>query len=209
MSNRMQLSDPADLFARAKGGDMEAVGELFARYQDQLLAIVRYRMGKRLRTQCESRDVLQSAVIEVLRSLPKFNWQSEPAFLHWLGKAIHHKILKLARRAGAHRRGQGQTLSMDADPELRVQIEEVMTRLPSPSSYLRIREDVDLLNRGIETLTARERRAVVMRWCEGLSYPEIAAETGTSPDAARMLVARTVEKLEAFYRHVSNRDVQE
>ena len=60
------------LVAGAKAGDEAARAELYERYQQRVLSIVRVRMGALLRSRMESRDLVQSVMLESLKDLDAF-----------------------------------------------------------------------------------------------------------------------------------------
>lgn len=57
-----------------------------------------------------------------------------------------------------------------------------------------------LLNDALASLPSADRKAVLMRYCDGQSLREVADQIGTTEDAARKRVARAVEKLRRYFR---------
>jgi len=63
---------PIELLTRARAGETEALGELCALYRNYLRMIVRTGLGPRLRERLELSDVVQEALVEVVRQFPQF-----------------------------------------------------------------------------------------------------------------------------------------
>jgi len=55
------------------------------------------------------------------------------------------------------------------------------------------------LNDALASLGAKDREAVLLRFADGLSFPELGAALGTSEDAARMRLNRAVDRLRRFF----------
>ena len=55
------------------------------------------------------------------------------------------------------------------------------------------------VNDALASLGARDREAVLLRFADGLSFPELGAALGTSEDAARMRLNRALDRLRRFF----------
>lgn len=56
-----------------------------------------------------------------------------------------------------------------------------------------------VLNDAMAALGAKDREAVLLRFADGLSFPELGAALGTSEDAARMRLNRALDRLRQFF----------
>ena len=77
---------------------------------------------------------------------------------------------------------------------LRVEEDVRAERAPTPAAELEARERADHLRRALETLSGIDRE-VLLLWNAGLSYVEIAEQTGLAPGAIGTTVARAKKKL--------------
>ncbi len=119
-------------------------------------------------------------------------------------------FLLLARKAPALR--PGQSLSgwlFPAAPRTpgrrharrRAWEERAMQQMPAPGQE----EDAlwdrlgPAVNDALASLGAKDREAVLRRFADGLSFPELGAALGTSEDAARMRLNRAVGRLRRFF----------
>ena len=104
---------PIELLARARAGQAEALGELCALYRNYLRMVVRTGLGPRLRERVELSDVVQEALVEVVRQFPQFTGQNEAALVGWLRRLVGQKLADLGRYHSRAKRGGGSALPID------------------------------------------------------------------------------------------------
>ena len=131
-------------------------------------------------------DVVQEAVMRSLRQLDRFEFRHDEAFLAYLRKSIRHRIVDEIRRA--HRRpalvalGTRESIDRGASP---------LERLIAKSRLQRYRDR-------LAALSSRDRRLIVLRVEQGLSYADVAARLGMRTEsAARMAITRAIHRLGA------------
>src|SRR6516162_227993 len=106
---------PIELMAKARAGEAEALGELCALYRNYLRMVVRTGLGPRLRERVELSDVVQEALVEVVRQFPQFTGQSEAALVGWLRRLVGQKLADLGRyHSRAKRAGEATAVPLDA-----------------------------------------------------------------------------------------------
>src|SRR5690242_9861626 len=106
---------PVELMARARSGQGEALGELCDLYRNYLRMVVRTGLGPRLRERVELSDVVQEALVEVVRQFPQFTGQNEAALVGWLRRLVGQKLADLGRyHSRSKRTGGGLTFPLDA-----------------------------------------------------------------------------------------------
>src|SRR3982074_1734620 len=100
-------SGPLELMARARAGETDDAGELCALYRNYLRMLVRSGLGPKLRERVELSDVVQEALVEVVRQFPKFTGQTEGALVGWLRRLVGEKLADLGRYHHRVKRGGG------------------------------------------------------------------------------------------------------
>ena len=106
---------PIELMAKARAGEAEALGELCALYRNYLRMVVRTGLGPRLRERVELSDVVQEALVEVVRQFPQFTGQNEAALVGWLRRLVGQKLADLGRyHSRAKRSAGGPDVPLDA-----------------------------------------------------------------------------------------------
>ena len=167
---------------------------LLERYLPRLRAFVRLRVDRALRERESSSDLVQSVCLETLREKGRVRFRSEAAFRQWLFKAAERKIIDRVRFWRAERRGGTQDL---ADPDQSAD-EHLLTgyaTLVTPSAHLMAREQVARFEAAFDTLPASYREVITAVRYLGLSYAELAAQSGRSEGAVRIQMCRALARL--------------
>lgn len=181
----------ADLLRRARDGSSNALGALFDGHARRLLSLIRLRLGPSLRSEVESRDVLQAAFVKALLHFDDFVGGDRAALMAWLVRISENEIRDLADYHGRQRRDAARRVALEGNPEA----ERLAERVRSQTSRIALDEHLLRLEAAIETLAAEQREALILRRLEERSYAEIGERLGRSPDACRMLVARAMTAL--------------
>jgi RNA polymerase sigma-70 factor (ECF subfamily) len=201
-------SGPIELMARARSGQAEALGELCALYRNYLRMVVRTGLGPRLRERVELSDVVQEALVEVVRQFPQFTGQSEAALVGWLRRLVGQKLADLGRyHSRAKRSAGGPVLPLDApwdlpggaDPDggghgVRL-LDGLALSQTSPSEAASRRELIVLLADALTGLPEVEAEVLWLYHAEGLSFEAIGDRLGQGRKAVRSLWARGLKSL--------------
>ena len=192
---------PLELMARARAGEMEALGELCALYRNYLRMVVRTGLGPRLRERVELSDVVQEALVEVVRQFPQFTGQNEAALVGWLRRLVGQKLADLGRyHSRAKRAAAGTPVPLEAPYDLGggTDLNDGGGRLldmlalsqTSPSEAASRRELVVLLADALAGLPEPESEVLWLYHAEGLSFEAIGDRLGISRKAVRGVWAR-------------------
>ena len=187
-----------DLLQRIKAGDTKAREELYERYYARILAVVRMRLGAKLRSKLESVDVVQDAFFRSLNALENFQYRSDGAFMHFMAQIVERTIRDQADYFSAQKRDVGkETPLAEVHPShdtLWGPIADLATQ-DTPSIIVSKIESVVRLEQAIDLLSADQREALILVRYEEMSYDEAGKVMDRSPDAVRMLVARSIVQL--------------
>jgi RNA polymerase sigma-70 factor (ECF subfamily) len=197
---------PIELLSRARAGETEALGELCSLYRNYLRMIVRTGLGPRLRERLELSDVVQEALVEVVRQFPQFTGQNEAALVGWLRRLVGQKLADLGRyHSRTKRTGAGTTLPLDApfdqggpartgDGGGRL-LDMLSLSQTSPSEVASRRELIVLLADALAALPEQEADILWLHHAESLSFEAIGERTGLSRKSARGIWARGLKRL--------------
>ncbi len=198
---------PIELMARARAGQGDALGELCALYRNYLRMVVRTGLGPRLRERVELSDVVQEALVEVVRQFPRFTGQNEAALVGWLRRLVGQKLADLGRYHGRVKRGSGgSALPLDAPWEagggagvgdaLGGRLLDVLSlSQTSPSEAASRRELTVLLADALADLPGPEAEVLWLYHAEALSFEAIGDRLGLSRKSVRGLWARGLKGL--------------
>ena len=186
------------LVTLAKDGDESALNHLCNVYGPRILWLVRFRMGKELRSKLESVDLVQDVLVSALQDLRGFTYKNEGDFVRWLSRITENKLRNYLDRLHADKRDIRREIRLNTrGPILEDSFAAAMEPIDNttPSAILSKREEFDRLARAIDALKPDYRQVIVLAKIEGLAYSEIGTKLGKSPDAVRMLYSRAMAAL--------------
>ncbi len=197
---------PIELLSKARAGETEALGELCALYRNYLRMVVRTGLGPRLRERLELSDVVQEALVEVVRQFPQFTGQNEAALVGWLRRLVGQKLADLGRYHSRTKRAGGATaLPLDApweggggenqgDYAGRL-LDMLALSQTSPSEVVSRRELIVLLADALAALPTEEADVLWLYHADGLSFEAIGDRMGLTRKSVRGVWARGLKRL--------------
>ena len=177
-----------DLIRRVRARDKQAEAELVGRYEPAVRVAVRVRLSNpALRSLLDSTDICQSVLFNFFRrlSLGQFDLDTPEQLMNLLITMARNRLANHVRQQRAARRDSRRLQKGGAHES------ELIAPGPSASEVVAHRE---LLEKLRERLSADERRLADQR-AAGLSWVEIAAQTGENADALRMRLARAIDRV--------------
>jgi RNA polymerase sigma-70 factor (ECF subfamily) len=204
-------SGPLELIAEARAGRAEALGELCVLYRNYMRMVVRTGLGPKLRERVELSDVVQEALVEVVRQFPQFTGQNEAALVGWLRRLVGQKLADLGRyHSRAKRSGGSPDVALDAaidpggggDPgsggggKL---LDMLALSQTSPSEAASRRELTVLLADAVAGLPEQEAEVLWMYEADGLSFEAIGDRLGLSRKSIRGIYARGLRDLKRSF----------
>lgn len=162
------------LMARVARGDQPAFRALARRHLPAMVALARHILGNA----ADAEDVAQEAMLRVWTHAPR--WQPLAAFKTWLTRVVVNLCLDRKRRTPwVELETAGEIVDPGQDAATRLEMDE--------------RERA--LQRAIENLPDRQRAAIVLTYCEGMSNAEVAEILDTSVSAVETLLVRGKQNL--------------
>jgi len=174
----------AALVRAIQAGDIAAFDKLVLKHKDKLFNLVYWSLGDYQ----EANDCAQETFIKVFKSIKKFRFES--AFSTWLYR-IAMNTCKNRLKSSAYR-WQKKTIPLE-NPEgsnggnLSSAIRNDST---SPVNELEKKERLMLIQKSINSLPEEQKRVVVLRDIQGLSYDEIADISGLNLGTVKSRLAR-------------------
>jgi len=184
----MDRRETAALIERARAGSGSALESLYARCAGKLLPLIRLRMGRSLRSELESQDVLQAVLLKSFQRIGQFEGRATGPLMAWMARIAENEIRDRADYQGRQRRDAARRVPLD-------EAEELPQPLRSALSQVIVTEETEHLERALESLPAGQCEIILLRQFEELTFPEISARLGKSQDACRMMFARAMTAL--------------
>jgi RNA polymerase sigma factor (sigma-70 family) len=171
------------LIRRVQAGDADARELLLRRFLPLLQRWAHGRLPRQMRDLNETDDLVQVTLVKALARLDQFESAGPGAFLAYLRQALLNQVRDEIRRH--QRRPEHAQIDIElSDPDAPALIERIVGT-----------ERVRAYEQALAALPKRQQGLIVMRVEFGMSYPEIAAEVGSTPDAVRVMVARAIVQL--------------
>jgi len=200
---------PLELIAKARAGQVEALGELCNLYRNYMRMVVRTGLGPKLRERVELSDVVQEALVEVVRQFPQFTGQNEAALVGWLRRLVGQKLADLGRyHSRAKRSGGSPDVALDAAWGLGgggggggegshggKLLDMLSLSQTSPSEAASRRELTVLLADALAALPEAEAEVLWLYHAENLSFESIGDRMGVSRKSIRGIWARGLKSL--------------
>jgi RNA polymerase sigma-70 factor, ECF subfamily len=172
-----------ELLRNIREGSREAEHALCARCLPLLRRWAHGRLPHAARDVSDTDDLVQVTLMRALRHLEEFDSSGSGSFLAYLRQILLNEVRVELRK---HRR-RGVRLDID-DVPLGDEGDSVVENLVG-------RERLVAYERALGALERHQQEAIVMRLEFGMSYQEMALETGSTPDAVRMTVSRALKAM--------------
>ena len=185
----MNQAESTALLRSARGGSNEALNTLFKRYAGRLLGLIRLRMGRSLRSQLESRDILNASLLKAFQQIDRFESSDTKSLMAWLARIAENEIRDQADYHRRQRRDAARVVPLEPG------LDSLVDQVRSQVSGIILTEELEHLEQALEGLDETYREVILLRKFEELSFGEIGQRLGKSPDACRMLLARALTAL--------------
>ncbi len=193
------LCDPdVLLMLRAKDGDADAFAQLVAAYQDRLIAIFAHMFND----QSAAEDLAQDVFLRIYRA--RDNYEPTARFSTWLF-CIANNVASNSRRSLGRRREVPLNIRdsgpIGPNPGQRLIAEKSALM---PTRQVARGEVQAVVRAALESLSERQRLALLLHKFEGMSYQDIAQAMNLTTKAVKSLLSRAREslreKLECYVR---------
>jgi RNA polymerase sigma-70 factor (ECF subfamily) len=197
------LAQLEELEERVRRGDPQALAEFVEARKPALLTYIERQLSDGLRRKVEPEDVLQEAAAEAIRSFDSVDLSSWEPF-SWLCQLAQRRIIDAHRHFfGAQKRDASREVSINAsgsDTEASRQglVNLLVASLTTASKvFSRNQREARLLD-VLKTLPPEQQEALRLRYVDGLPSKEIAERLGKSDGAVRVMLTRSLNKLQTL-----------
>jgi len=188
-STQLALRDPdIRLMLRVREDDAQAFAELVELYHHRLVTVMHHLVGNNE----EAEDLAQEVFLRVYRGRKKYHPKAK--FSTWLYTIANNLALNVLR---TRQRKPTVPLNVrDSGPLGPRPAEQlVLDRQDQPHQRMQRRELAAVVQQALETLSERQRIAVVLNKFEDMNYADIAEVMGLTTKAVKSLLSRARENL--------------
>jgi RNA polymerase sigma factor (sigma-70 family) len=182
------------LLARWREGDQEAARELFYRYSERLIALVRTRLSDKVASRLDPEDVVQSVYRSFFSNARDNRYVLERSGDLWrlLVAMAMRKLVSQVRHQNAERRSVKREQPQPDGSDEFGPFAEVLGREPSPADASAVLDELEQLMRGLDPVA---RRILEMR-LQGYRTQEIAVEVRRSDRMVRLTMEDVRSRLD-------------
>jgi RNA polymerase sigma-70 factor (ECF subfamily) len=192
-----QPRDAAQWLPAARAGSREALGRLLEAARYYLVTIARQELEAELRAKNSPSDLVQETFVEAQRAFGNFQGETEAELLAWLRQLLLHRVGKLRRSfRDTQKRRLTREVALGGDSSSDGPAAALAANVLSPSGQAMEHEQDQALQAALARLPEDYRRVIILRYQDQLPFEEIGRLLQRSPDAARKLWARAVERLQ-------------
>jgi RNA polymerase sigma-70 factor (ECF subfamily) len=189
-----------DTIARLKLHDADALAEFLQGHRPQLMAFIERQLGTALRRKVEPDDVFQETSAEAVRALPTTDLGDRDPF-SWLCQIAERRIIDLHRRYfDAQKRDAGREVPLGSGGSSESRqaglINMLVASMTTPSQAFSRNAREANLHAALQKLPEEQREALRLRYVENLPSKEIAAKIGKTDAAVRVMLTRSLKKLQ-------------
>lgn len=188
-----------DLLRDAGRGDGSAIRRLLERHRLRLKRMVAARLDRRLAPRVDPSDVVQEALADAGRLLPEYLRERPIPYYPWLRRLAFQRLvwwrrfhLGAGKRTVARDRSRGTPYPGESAAPL---VDRLVADGTTPSGHAIRDEERGRILETLERLGNNDREILVLRYLQGLSFPEIADALGTSLGTVKMRHLRALERL--------------
>ena len=176
-----------------------AIANVFLRFRPQLLRIVEFRMDARIRSRVDANDILQETFLNVKQRYRNFIEEPGVSLFVWIRQLTLQVLIEFQRRHFRQKRDVQKEVrispTVDQSDTSQLIARELAAQLTSPSQVAIRAEELEQLNRALESMNETDREILALRHYEQLSNQEVAEIIGIKPTAASNRYVRAITKL--------------
>jgi RNA polymerase sigma-70 factor, ECF subfamily len=181
----------------AREGQPEALNDLLGAHRNYLRVLAASCLYREMRGKADPSDVVQETLLKVNENFRQFRGTTEQEWMAWLRTILVRNLADIQKGFQRQRRDVGRERSLEGivDRSSAMLKNLVPASGPSPSQEAQRREAAALVADAIAELEPEDREVVILRNLHELDWNAIGEKTGRSPDAARMLWARAMQRV--------------
>jgi RNA polymerase sigma-70 factor (ECF subfamily) len=181
----------------ARAGSPEALGRALETYRNYLLRVAQRELDPALQAKGGASDLVQETFLEAQRDFAGFHGASEEELRAWLRRLLLNNVANFGRRyRNTDKREVGREVALQPGSASGPPGDALAADAPSPSAEAVAHEQAEALRRAMERLPEDYRQVLRWRYEEQHSFDEIAALLHKTPNAARKLWGRVLERLQ-------------
>jgi RNA polymerase sigma-70 factor (ECF subfamily) len=176
--------------------DPESFGRALESYRPYLLGVANRELESDLMAKAGASDLVQETFLEAQRGRTGYRGTTEAELRAWLRQILLHNLANFARHyREPKKRRMSREVPIDRETPSGRRPADLEAAGLSPSSYVMRNERDQVVSMALSRLPERDRQVVLWRYQERCRFEEIGRRLGGSPDMARKILDRAIERL--------------
>jgi RNA polymerase sigma-70 factor (ECF subfamily) len=188
--------DAAQWLPAARAGSRQALGEALEACRGYLLLLAQDELNPALRAKGGASDLVQQTFLEAQRDFAQFRGDTEAELLAWLRQVLRNNLANFTRFHQKQKRQAAREVRLPQESSSSSQEGGLKAASPTPSAEAMKGEQARSLEAALARLPETYRQVLQLRYREERSFDEIGTMMQRSPNAARKLWLRAVERLQ-------------
>lgn len=193
--------------AGGKHGDRDNLEDILAQQLPWIQKYAHLKLSPFLRTKTETGDIVQDALVQFLRHGPRFRISNDSKLRALLARIVENVLHDKYDWFTARRRAVSRERPLPADTVLNLEIAE--GEVETPSRIVHKQEKEAWIRLGLELLAPDDRKVLILRDWDNLSYVEIGKQMGISEHAARRKYMSSLKLLIDVVQHLRCRRIDD
>ena len=181
----------------AREGQPEALSDLLEAHRNYLRLLAASCLHREMRGKTDPSDVVQETLLRVHENFRQFRGTTELEWIAWLRTILVRCLTDFQKGFRRHRRNVEleRSLESEVDRSSAMLGNILPTAGSSPSREAQRRESAALVADALAQLEPEDSEVIILRSLHELDWNAVGERTGRSPDAARMLWARAMQRV--------------
>jgi RNA polymerase sigma-70 factor (ECF subfamily) len=180
----------------ARAGSPEALGQALEACRGYLLTVAQRELDPALQAKGGASDLVQNTLVDALRDFSHFQGDTEAELLYWLRRLLINNLTDFSRQyKETDKRNLEREISLDADSSTAKRGGGLAADDTSPSGQALAHEQAEAIQKILHRLPDDYQKVITLRYQEERSFEEIGQLLNLTPNAARKLLLRAVEKV--------------
>ena len=197
--SQSQYSDE-QLIEAIRGGDAKSLAIYLQRCRIPLLSFIVKNMSDALRIKIEAEDIFQEVSAYAVQNVAEIDFEDHDPF-GWFCEIARRRIVDAQRKFAAQKRAAHREVGIFGRGSGNDQtglVNLLVASITSPSAAFSRQQKEFRLLQALEKLSAEQQDVLKLRYGQGLPSKEIASQIGKSDGATRVLITRSLKKLEGI-----------
>jgi RNA polymerase sigma-70 factor (ECF subfamily) len=189
--------DTGRWLAEARNGSAKALGHALETCRRYLLLIAKRELDPMLQAKGDASDLVQETFLEAQRDFAQFHGTTDAEFRAWLRRLLLNNVGAFSRSyRGTGKRQVAREVPLQSDDSSAPDLgQQLPADSATPSGFVMEKERKESLQVALARLPDDYRQVILLRYQEERTFEEIGTAMNRTPDAARKLWSRAMDRL--------------